>query len=126
MLKKQDIILIAILVLLAAGALLLMPTLRKKPSAEAKLFLRYSIQGSAVEEIPLDGERELQVDQGEGIVNVLALHSKGFRMMSSTCHNQLCLHQGEVTVENMEERPLFHMIVCAPHQFVAELVAEEE
>lgn len=122
MFKKRDIILIATLALLAGFLLWLLPLLREKPLPEAALYLRYSIHGQVAATIPLLEERDLTVEQGNGAVNILHLSPQGFLMVSSNCHNQLCVFQGEVTVENMDERPLYHMIVCAPHQLVAELL----
>lgn len=126
MIRKRDILLIAILAALAGILLLVLPALREKPSAEAALYLRYSIDGKPAATVPLSQETDLTVDQGNGMVNVLHLSPHGFSMASSSCHNQLCIYQGEVTAENMAERPLFHMIVCAPHRLVAELLTADQ
>jgi len=122
MFRKKDIILILVLAAIAGGLWLLAPILSVKPPPEATLFLRYSINGQKMETIPLGETPELTIDQGGGAVNILSLTANGFRMAYSTCHNQLCVYQGEVTPENMEERPLYHMIVCAPHRLVVELI----
>ena len=126
MIRKKDIFLIAGLTLLAALLLWILPALRPKAPESEALYLRYSLNGQAADVIPLTEEMDMTVDQGSDRVNVLHITPKGFRMASSTCHNQLCVHQGEVTAENMAERPLYHMIVCAPHRLVAELLTEAQ
>lgn len=126
MIKKRDLILIGICAGLAGLVLWLTPMLRTAPSPENGLYMRYQIQGQESVLIPLTEERELTIDQGEGIVNTFRLSPQGFAMENSTCKNQICVYQGEVTAENMAERPLYHMIVCAPHRLVAELLTAEE
>ena len=133
MFRKKDILLIFLLAVVAGGVLLLMPLLRKGampqagPAAgEASLYLRYSIGGETVATLPLTEEKDLQIDQGDGVINILHLSPTGFFMQSSTCHNQLCVYQGEVTADNMDSRPLMNMVVCAPHRVVAELLPAGE
>ena len=127
MIKKKDFFLIAILALIAGGLLFLLPYFREPVSVppDTVLYLRYTLNGQEEHVVPLTEETNLVLDQGDGKINVLRLSPRGFSMASSTCHNQLCVLQGEVTPENMEERPLFHMVVCAPHRVVAELLTRE-
>ena len=61
-----------------------------------------------------------------GVSNTLRLMKNGFVMDSSTCDNQDCVLQGEVTLENKAERVLMHMVICLPHNVSAELYATEE
>ena len=126
MIQKRDIVLIGGCALLAIALLLLLPLTRARPAPQAKLYLRYRVEGQDAVLVPLDTERELTVNQGEGISNTFRLFPTGFAMAASTCKNQLCVYQGEVTAENMAERPLYHMIVCAPHRLVAELLTGKE
>lgn len=126
MVKKRDLILIALLGLMAGALLWVMPMLRRLPTPETKLYMRYRINGEAPVVIPLTEERELTVKQEENVLNTFRLSPAGFAMASSTCKNQLCVFQGEVTAENMAERPMYNMIVCAPHRLIAELMTAEE
>ena len=43
-------------------------------------------------------------------------------MHSSTCDNQLCIGQGEVTVENYTRRILGPYVLCLPNQVELQLV----
>ncbi len=58
--------------------------------------------------------------------NVILLTPEGIRMTSANCSNHDCLMQGEVTLENRDERILYNMIICLPHQVVLELFSREE
>ena len=80
--------------------------------------------------LPLEGEYTRTITQilpdGTEAVNVLHLTPEGFWMESANCKNHDCVGEGMVTLENREERILWNMVVCLPHQLVAELVTREE
>lgn len=126
MIKKRDLILVALLALMVGALLWVLPMFRTVPTPEAKLYMRYQINGGEPVVVPLTEERELIVIQEENVSNIFRLSPVGFAMASSTCKNQLCVYQGEVTAENMAERPMYNMIICAPHRLVAELMTAEE
>lgn len=60
------------------------------------------------------------------ISNTLRLWKDGFCMDSSTCDNQDCVMQGNVTLANKNQRVLMHMVLCLPHDVVVELYSTEE
>ena len=51
-------------------------------------------------------------------VNVVEISERGAVMASSTCHNQLCVQMGEVTLDNWETRPNQQFIICLPNREV--------
>ncbi len=71
---------------------------------------------------PLAEERDVTLDQGDGVVNVIHLLPDGFYMKSSTCDNQLCVSQGTVTVDNYQRRILGASVLCLPHGLDLELM----
>ena len=80
--------------------------------------------------LPPEGEytrtiRQIMPDGSEA-VNVLHLTPEGFWMEDANCKNHDCVVEVMVTLENLEERVLWNMVVCLPHQLVAELVTREE
>ena len=80
--------------------------------------------------LPLEGEytrtiRQIMPDGSEA-VNVLHLTPEGFWMEDANCKNHDCVGEGMVTLENREERVLWNMVICLPHQLVAELLTREE
>ena len=72
--------------------------------------------------MPLTGESEVVIDQADGSHNVVEVFAGGFRMKESNCTNQDCVHQGDVTLQNIASRPLANQIICLPHKVVLELV----
>ena len=80
--------------------------------------------------LPLEGEYTKTIRQtmpdGSESVNILHLTPNGFRMEDANCEGHDCVNQGEVTLENREERILWNMIICLPHQLSAELITREE
>lgn len=80
--------------------------------------------------LPLEGEYTRTIRQkmadGTEAVNVLHLTSGGVWMEDSNCEGHDCINEGEVTLENREERVLWNMIICLPHQLSLELITREE
>ena len=80
--------------------------------------------------LPLEGEYSkiirTKMADGSEYVNVLHLTPNGFRMEDANCEGHDCVNQGEVTLENREDRILWNMIICLPHQLSAELITREE
>ena len=80
--------------------------------------------------LPLEGEytRTLRQAMADGTeaVNVLHLTPNGFWMEDANCEGHDCVNEGEVTLENREERVLWNMVICLPHQLSAELITREE
>ncbi len=80
--------------------------------------------------LPLDGEYSRAIRQtledGSEMVNILHLTQNGFWMEESNCPGQDCINEGTVTLENREDRILWNLIVCLPHQLTAELLTREE
>lgn len=128
MFKKRDLWLILALAAVAGGLLLLLPTLRGGIKAQdgETLYLRVSRDGVYDEPVALTEEKDIVIDQGDGKVNTIHVTPTSIVMASSTCHNQLCVQQGVVTADNAEQRPLYNMIVCAPHRLVLELLTAQE
>ena len=80
--------------------------------------------------LPLEGEYSktirTKLADGSEFVNVLHITPNGFRMEDANCEGHDCVNQGEVTLENREDRILWNMIICLPHQLSAELITREE
>ena len=80
--------------------------------------------------LPVEGEytrtiRQVMAD-GTEAVNVLHLTANGVWMEESNCEGHDCILEGEVTLENREERVLWNMVICLPHQLSLELITREE
>ena len=154
LLKNRNVLLVLIVLLLILAvwiASLLVDTtpetLPELPDAARETVLPGETQAPAKQEIPLgyvlaqaNGETKwialpttdedlyitISRQDDSGISNTLRLMKNGFVMDSSTCDNQDCVMQGEVTLENKDERVLMHMVICLPHNVSAELYSLEE
>ncbi len=88
-------------------------------------YVSIQVDGQEVRRIPLSEPQTVTIDQGNGVVNVVEITEHGAVMRSSTCHNQLCVHMGEVTTENWEYRVNGAFIICLPNRVTVELRVKE-
>ena len=80
--------------------------------------------------LPEEGEYSYHLKQilpdGTEAENVIHLTADGVWMEDSTCENHDCIQQGEVTLENREDRILGNFIICLPNQVTLQLMTPEE
>ena len=80
--------------------------------------------------LPVEGEYTRTIRQtmadGTEAVNVLHLTPEGFWMEDANCEGHDCINEGMVTLENREERVLWNMVICLPHQLSLELITRSE
>ena len=91
----------------------------------AKAFLVVQVAGQMYEPIPLYEEGRYTVTRGD-YVNTIAVSPDSVWMHESSCDNQDCVLQGEVTLENRDKRVLQNMILCLPNEVILELYTPEE
>lgn len=119
---KKNYWVIALMVALAIGLLAAVTLLR--PSGGQRRNRRDG-GWRGVRRVPLGQKQTLTVTQEDGSVNVVEISERGAVMASSTCHNQLCVQMGEVTLDNWETRPNQQFIICLPNRVSVELVVKE-
>lgn len=131
-LKRNAMVLgiaIALVALAAvAGALL---SAREGPMptavpADAIAYLRVQVDDTVWPLTPLSEAGQWTIEQDNGAKNVLRATERGVVMQFSTCDNQNCVHQGEVSLDNRDSRALGNMIVCLPNKVIVELLTPEE
>ena len=66
--------------------------------------------------MPLSQPQTVVVEQEDGSRNEIVVTSEGAYMAFSSCDNQLCVHMGEVTLDNWETRPNQAFIICLPNR----------
>lgn len=80
--------------------------------------------------LPQEGEYTKTIRQkmpdGSEMVNVLHITPTGFWMEESNCEGHDCIGEGEVTLENRQERILGNMVICLPHTLMVYLITREE
>ena len=96
-------------------------------TADTQAYLRVQVGDEIWPLIPLTDGGEYTVSQSDtGAKNVIHTTQTGAVMHFSTCDNQNCVQQGEVTLANRELRAMGNLIVCLPNQVVLELLEPEE
>ena len=112
--------------LVLAAAVLLAATLLMRPmTAVDEDMVIITVDGKEYTRVPLSRPQTVTVAQKDGSVNVVEISSRGAVMASSTCDNQLCVHMGEVTVDNWEFRPNQQFIICLPNRVGVELAVTQ-
>ena len=124
--RKNLRILILFLSLAAAAAAVLLFLSRGAVPAAAGDVVIISVDGREYTRVPLSEPQTVTVRQGEDMVNVIEVSDHGAVMRSSTCENQLCVHMGEVTLDNWEWRVNGAFIICLPNRVSVELVAAQQ
>jgi len=119
MLRRKDALLIALVLLLAAGAYGV-SVLSRQGQTLSGLVNIYA-NGALYASVPLGEARQVRVEQADGHVNVVQIDEKGAVMVYSSCKNQLCIQQGEVTVDNWTRRSMGRSIICLPNRVQVEL-----
>ena len=80
--------------------------------------------------LPAEGEvyREFVQEQPDGSEwhNTIRMTPEGFSMTDADCEGHDCIAEGEVTLENMQDRILWNMVICAPHRLTLSLYTPEE
>ena len=117
---KKNLLVIGIIVLLTA-VLLTVAILTRPMTAVEEDMVIITVDGKEYARVPLSKPQTVTISQKNGSVNVVEVSDHGAVMRSSTCDNQLCVHMGEVTVDNWEFRPNQQFIICLPNRVSIEL-----
>ncbi len=122
--KRRDFIILAIVLVASLTLYLLRP--HTIGDDTAAVYMRVSIAGQTQELVPLTEERTIRFEQENGDYNVVQISPAGFRVIEANCYNQDCIHQGEVTVDNIGGRALANEVICLPHKLVLSLITGDE
>ena len=122
--KILVIALVLVAVVAAAGMILKPQT--QTPAENVQGWLRIQVDDRVMEPVPLVDGGEYVIDQPDGKQNVVHTTASGAVMHFSTCDNQSCVQQGEVTLENRDDRVLMNMIICLPNEVILEVLTPEE
>lgn len=78
-----------------------------------------TIDGMVYGTYPLNEDREIPVEQGGTVINVVQIEQGSVRMEQATCPDELCIRQGAISRERQT-------IVCLPHKLVVEVYGNHE
>ena len=112
--KKQDIWLIAGILVIALAAALIWQ-LRKETGAH--VIVR--IDGSATAEYSLNQDREVELEGYQGGKNLMRIRDGRVSVTEADCPDGICVNEGEIQYSGQT-------IVCLPHRIVIEIEGAEE
>lgn len=112
---RNDMILVAVILLIAAAGFLLYCA-NREPGA----FAAVKINGAVTETYPLSENAEVPITTGENgeYENLLVIEDGKARIAAANCPDEICV----------KTRPVSYVgetIVCLPHKVVVEIVAED-
>lgn len=120
---RMNLLVIGGVVLLAAVLLVASLTMPGPRAEEDCVVIRVGQEEYA--RIPLSKPQKITITQENGAVNVVEVTGRGMIMLSSTCKNQVCVHKGEVTLDNWELKG-GAFIACLPNQVMLELLEKQD
>ena len=121
LMDKKNLLVIVAVALAALVLLAVVVFLRPQMTEVTEDTIIIAVDGKEYTRVPLSSPQTITIAQKNGCVNVVEVSSRGAVMLSSTCDNQLCVHMGEVTVDNWEFRPNQQFIICLPNRVSIEL-----
>ncbi|MDO5520417.1 MAG: NusG domain II-containing protein [bacterium] len=113
--KKNDIILIAIIAVLALG-LGGYFLLNREESKNAKVVI--TVNGQLYKEANLYEDQTIEIKEGDH-TNVLEIKDGYAKMTSADCTDQICVHQKQIHYNG-------ESIVCLPHLILITIESDEE
>ena len=75
--------------------------------------------------IPMDRDKVITIRQSDGKDNKVHITPEKVYMEHSTCENQDCVGQGEITLDNYRTRILSTYVICLPNAVTIEMVPVE-
>lgn len=75
--------------------------------------------------IPMDRDKVITIKQTDGKVNKVHITPEKVYMESSSCDNQDCVGQGEISLANYKTRILSTFVICLPNEVTIEMVPVE-
>lgn len=109
--KKNDIVLIAVVLCVAVFGLFLYMKFGKEEPANVIVTVDGTVEGT----YPLSDDIEVEIKG----TNVLAIEKGKVKMKEADCPDQICVHHKAIS-KNKES------IVCLPNKVVIEIVSSEE
>lgn len=111
--KKGDIILICILVLVGGG-IVLSHYVNKKAGNQVVV----TVDGDEYKILELKKDQEVKIECKDGHYNILTIENGKADMTESDCKNQVCVKA--VPIEHVGES-----ISCLPHKVIVKIVAKK-
>ncbi|GAA0376123.1 NusG domain II-containing protein [Paenibacillus motobuensis] len=115
-LKRGDVLLIVILLVLGSAWLLFRQALESRQSYDpAKLVAEINVNGELYKSVPLDsGEQNIDIRTEYGH-NILKVYDHGIQMIYADCPKKISMQMGFISQPN-------ETIICVPNRVYVEIV----
>lgn len=111
--RKNDIILAAVLITIAALIWLLTYLSRSEGAS-----VLVTVDGEVFGEYPLATDTEIRIGDAENY-NILVIENGTAHISEASCPDKLCVHQGKISYEGQS-------LICLPNKVIVEVVGGEK
>ena len=116
--KRNDIILIAVLLVVSIGLLIGVNVYRKNnTSGSAKVEV--TVDGKVYGTYPLDEDRQERIELADGSYNILKISDGKASVIEASCPDKICVNTADIHYTD-------ETIVCLPNKVVVKIVNGEE
>lgn len=112
--KKKDIIIIAVVLILIVQAILINKFINSGKAATVQVF----VGDKLYRELPLNKDTTLEVNENNG-KNTIKIHDNGVEMTFADCPDKVCVKTGYINKPGQS-------IVCLPHKVNVKIISDEE
>lgn len=114
MFKKNDILLVGSIILLAI-ILLFMLNLMKTEGAKVVIM----VDGKEYKALDLSENRTIEIENSNGDKNIVAINDGKVKMIEANCPDKLCVKHRSIQYDH-------ESIICLPHKIVVEIKKGKE
>lgn len=112
--KKRDIILFAIVVILIVQAVFINKYFNSGQGGRVEVYVENKLYNT----YPLDKDQKIDIGEKNGRVNKIYIHNKGVEMTTANCPDKVCVHTGFINKPGQS-------IVCLPHKINVKIVSDD-
>lgn len=112
--KRNDIILVAIILVIAAAGLLYMNLSKKSGD-----MVVIKVDGEIYKELPLNKDTTFEIEGVRGGKNELVIKDGHADMADANCPDKLCVHQRDIQNDG-------ETIVCLPNKVIVEIESSKK
>lgn len=124
--KKRDVLLIAGILVVAAGLFFGVKYFIDGEKAVTG-YVSITVNSREWVRLPLDTPTSYTVHQSNGAENTITIDEGGDVYVShANCDNQDCVEQGHITPKNVDVRVLMNQIICLPNNVVVTVVYDKK
>lgn len=113
--RKNDFILIGILLLISLMGFFLYSTIIKQDGEE----IRITLKGELYKRVSLSKEQVIEIMTPEGGKNIIEVKDKSVIMKEANCKDLICVHHKPISYHG-------ETIVCLPNKVVVEVISQKK